>query len=192
MACRGEKNVSIEWIFSEISDFTTSEQLTATYSSTETGLSWLELHNYKEGYYQCQIGNGSSFYIFVFDQSSTSKFITFNLDSFEVFMLLFHFVVTIHNFEDNLQLVPFTAGSTVAMLYYSHNDIQANIPDGEIHWTTDVVVKGEEWVYSTEYTNPADLNTVFSNVGAGVHILSCFYRMSPVTLLGNITVRIER
>ena len=95
MACRGEKNVSIEWIFSEISDFTTSEQLTATYSSTETGLSWLELHNYKEGYYQCQIGNGSSFYIFVFDQSSTSKFITFNLDSFEVFMLLFHFVSTI-------------------------------------------------------------------------------------------------
>ena len=61
--------------------------------------------------------NGSSFHIFVFDQSSTSKFITFDLDSFEVFMVLFHFVVTIHNFEDNLQLVPFTAGSTVAMLY---------------------------------------------------------------------------
>ena len=174
-----------------MSDFTTSEQLTATYSSTETGLSWLELHNYKEGYYQCQIGNDSSFYIFVFDQSSTSKFTTFDLDSFEVSMLLFHFVVTIYNFEDNLQLVPFTAGSTAAMLYYSHNNFQANIPDGEIHWTTEVVVDGEERVYSTEYTNPADLNSLFSSVGAGVHILSCFYRMSPVTLLGNIQLELK-
>ena len=61
----------------------------------------------------------------------------------------------------------------------------------KIHWTSDVVVEGEEWVYSTEYTNPADLNTVFSNVGAGVHILSCFYRMSPVTLLGKLQLELK-
>ncbi|KAI6653670.1 Von Willebrand factor D and EGF domain-containing protein-like, partial [Oopsacas minuta] len=54
LAYGGEENIAITWIFSENSDLSDSEVLTATYSSTETGLSWLAVDISKQGYYHCQ------------------------------------------------------------------------------------------------------------------------------------------
>ena len=83
-------------------------------------------------------------------------------------------------------------GSSVSWLYYSSSAItQTSVSDSDIHWTLDTVIDGDDRVYSTEYSNPADLNTVFSNVGGGVHEFSCFYRMSPVTLLGSLQLALK-
>ena len=78
-------------------------------------------------------------------------------------------------------------GSTTSILFYS----QSNVPDNSLRWTTDTVSNGDNQQYSVEYTNPVDLSVVFSDAGTGVSILSCFYRMSPVTLLGSIQITIR-
>ena len=77
-------------------------------------------------------------------------------------------------------------------LYHPFSEVtQASISDSDIHWTNDVVVDGEDKVYTFEYSNPADLKTVFSNAGGGVHTFSCYYRMSPVTLLGSLQLALK-
>ena len=96
-------------------------------------------------------------------------------------------VVEITNFDSPSRQVNYTAGSTNSMLYYSH----ANIPDSSLRWTTDTVTNGADTQYSIEYPNPVLLSRVFSEVGAGVHTFSCFYRMSPVTLLGSLQLVIR-
>ena len=78
-------------------------------------------------------------------------------------------------------------GSTTSILYHS----QSSVPDNSLRWTTDIVSNGDNQQYSVEYTNPVDLSFVFSDTGAGVHRLSCFYRMSPVTLLGSLQIAIR-
>ena len=96
-------------------------------------------------------------------------------------------LVTIDSLADPLQQVNFTMDSSVSMLYYpSSAIIQASISDSDIHWTNVLVQNGEDKVFPLEYPNPADLNRIFSNVGGGIHTLSCFYRLSPVTLLGSL------
>ena len=96
-------------------------------------------------------------------------------------------LVQIDSLDDPLQQVNFTVDSPVSLLYYPSSAIRQNsVSHRDIHWTTDTVIDGEEKSYSSEYSNPADLNTVFSTVGGGVHTFSCFYRMSPVTLLGSL------
>ena len=78
------------------------------------------------------------------------------------------------------------------MLYYPSSAItQASVSDSDIHWTNDVVISGEDKEYSQEYPNPADLKTVFSNVGGGIQTFSCFYRMSPVTLVGSVQLALK-
>ena len=93
-------------------------------------------------------------------------------------------LVTIDKLADPLQQVNFTMDSSVSMLYYPSTEVtQASVSDNDIHWTNEKV--GEEKLYAIEYPNPADLNAVFSNVGGGIRTFSCFYKMSPVTLLGS-------
>ena len=80
----------------------------------------------------------------------------------------------------------------MSWLYYPSSAVtQASISDNDIHWTNDVVVNGEDKVYSLEYPNPADLSTFLSDVGGGVHTFSCFYRMSLVTLLGSLQLALK-
>ena len=74
LACGGQENNVITWRFSEYSNLSSHEDLTATYSSTETGLSWLDVNNTKQGYYQCQI-NSSSYTVGVYDTSVTTGMI---------------------------------------------------------------------------------------------------------------------
>ena len=79
----------------------------------------------------------------------------------------------------------------MSWLYFPSSVItRASISDKDILWTTDVVVVGDK-MFNKEYPNPADMNTVFSNVGGGVHTFSCFYRMSPVTLLGSLQLGLK-
>ena len=71
LVCGGQENDVITWKFSENSDLTSHEDLTATYSNTGIGSSWLNVENTKQGYYQCQIS--SSFYtVGVYDTSVTT------------------------------------------------------------------------------------------------------------------------
>ena len=71
LACGGKENDVITWRFSENSDLSSHEDLTATYSSTETGLSWLGVDKIKQGYYQCQISS-SSYTVGVYDTYVTT------------------------------------------------------------------------------------------------------------------------
>ena len=71
LACGGEENDVITWKFSQNSDLSTHQDLTSTYSSMETGLSWLDVDNTKQGYYQCQISS-SSYTVGVYDTSVTT------------------------------------------------------------------------------------------------------------------------
>ena len=96
-------------------------------------------------------------------------------------------LVVIQNFDSPTQQVNYTAGDTSSTLYYS----QASIPDSSLRWTTDTVTDGADTQYSIEYPNPVLLSRVFSDVGGGVHTLSCFYRMSPVSLVGSLMLIIR-
>ena len=78
-------------------------------------------------------------------------------------------------------------GSTTSILFYS----QSNVQDNSLRWTTDTVSNGDNQQYSVEYTNPVDLRVLLSDNGTGVSILRCFYRMSPVTLLGSLLIFIK-
>ena len=98
----------------------------------------------------------------------------------------------VESFNDPLQLVNFTVDSPVSFLYYPSSSIaHASVTDSDINWTNNVVVSGEDKVYSQQYPNPADLKTVFSKVGGGLQTFSCFYRMSPVTLLGSVQLALK-
>ena len=80
----------------------------------------------------------------------------------------------------------------MSMLYHPSSAVgQTSVSHRDIHWTTDTAIDGEEKSYSFEYSNPVDLNTVFSNVGGGVHTFSCFYRMSHVTLLESLQLALK-
>ena len=79
LACGGGENSTISWEFIQISGFVTSEELIATYSSSETGLSWLEVDNSKQGYYQCLIDDVVKYTIGLFDQTTTTGIIEFSL-----------------------------------------------------------------------------------------------------------------
>ena len=35
------------------------------------------------------------------------------------------------------------------------------------------------------------MSVVYSDIGAGLHVISCFYRMSPVNSLGSINLAIK-
>ena len=98
----------------------------------------------------------------------------------------------VKSFDDPLQQINFTVDSPVSLLYYPSSSItQVSVTDSDIHWTNDVVVSGEDKLYLQEYPNPADLNSVFSNVGGGLQTFSCFYRMSPVALLGTLQIALK-
>ena len=97
----------------------------------------------------------------------------------------------VESFNDPLQQVNFTVDSPMSLLYYPSSSItQDSVSDSDIHWTNDVVVSGEDKEYS-QYPNPADLKTVFSNAGGGVQTFSCFYKMSPVTLVGSVQLALK-
>ena len=82
--------------------------------------------------------------------------------------------------------------SALSHLYYPSSEItQVSVSDSDIQWTNDVVKSGDDKVYTPEYPNPVDLNTVFSNVGGGLQTFSCFYRMSPVYLLGSVQLALR-
>ncbi|KAI6661278.1 Receptor-type tyrosine-protein phosphatase epsilon-like [Oopsacas minuta] len=96
-------------------------------------------------------------------------------------------IVEISSFDNPSQQVDYILGSTISMLYYS-DDI---IADSDILWTTDDAEDGDILTYSAEYQNPVLLIVVFNDVGAGIHTVSCFYRMSPVTLLGSVQLSLK-
>ena len=54
-----------------------------------------------------------------------------------------------------------------------------------------MVSNGDIQQYSVEYPNPVNLSEVFYNVGAGLWKISCFYRLSPVTLLGSLQLAMK-
>ena len=86
LACGGQNNDVITWKFSENSDLSSHEDLNATYSSMETGLSWLDVDNTKQGYYQCQISS-SSYTVGVYDTSVTTGNCSIVMNSIVVYYL---------------------------------------------------------------------------------------------------------
>ena len=73
LACKGDMNsASITWHYSVNADQSSSEVLTATYMSTQTGVSWLSVNNTKQGYYQCYIDSTNRYTVGVYDTQKTT------------------------------------------------------------------------------------------------------------------------
>ena len=95
------------------------------------------------------------------------------------------FVVTLNDFDKTIN---FTAGAP-SVIYYDNTN--PAIEDSSIRWTTEEVQNAGNIMYSPEFDNPVSLNSVFNAVGTGNKELYCFYRMSPATSLGSITLDIR-
>ena len=76
LACKRVINSAvIAWQYSINADLSSSEVLTATYMSTQTGVSWLSVDNTKQGYYQCYIDSTNRYTVGVYDtQKTTGKY----------------------------------------------------------------------------------------------------------------------
>ncbi|KAI6658181.1 Macrophage mannose receptor 1-like [Oopsacas minuta] len=68
LVCGGLSD-EIIWRFAENAEFTNSEELIATHSNTESGLSWLAINISKQGYYQCRLTAAFSHTIGLYDLS---------------------------------------------------------------------------------------------------------------------------
>ena len=77
--------------------------------------------------------------------------------------------------------------SASVFLYYSF----PNVPDVTLLWTSESVSDGDTSINDVEFPNPAQLDLVFSQVGTGLIEFTCFYRMSPVTVLGSLQLDIR-
>ena len=180
------KTDRVRWYYrtyysNEVIDKTSSSIFAVT-----NGMSSLRVNSNQPGYYSCVINTNISYTIHLADGASIGKLcdggkFVYCSDIYPIF------VVKILNFNSPTQQVNYTAGDLNSMLYYSH----VNILDSSLRWTTDKVTDGTDKQYSNEYRNPVLLSRVFSDVGAGVHTFSCFYRMSPVTLVGSLQLVIR-
>ena len=81
--------------------------------------------------------------------------------------------------------INYTVGS-IQILYYSNDDFKESTK-----WIPDNVKDGETDPYSIEFPNPVEMSTVFSAIGTGVHTMTAFYRMGPVTIIGSVELTIK-
>ena len=72
LVCKDVNSGAITWQYSINADLSSSEVLTATYMSTQTGVSWLAVDNTKQGYYQCQIDSTSRYTVGVYNRQKTT------------------------------------------------------------------------------------------------------------------------
>ena len=73
LACEKDVNsAAITWRYSIRADLSSIEVLTATYMSTQTGVSWLSVENTKQGYYQCYIDSTNRYTVGVYDTQKTT------------------------------------------------------------------------------------------------------------------------
>ena len=82
-------------------------------------------------------------------------------------------------------LFNYTVGSTQILLYPNDNVKES------IKWTPEEVQDGDTKQYNLEFPNPVEFSTVFSAIGTGVHTMTAYYRMSPVTLIGSVELAIK-
>ena len=73
LACKDDVNSgSTTWHYSTNADLSSSEVLAATYTSTQTGVSWLAVNNTKQGYYQCRINSTNKYTVGVYNTLNTT------------------------------------------------------------------------------------------------------------------------
>ena len=73
LICKGDANSApIIWHYSINANLLPSVQQTATYMSTETGVSWLSVDNAKQGYHQCQIDGTHKYTVGVYNNEETT------------------------------------------------------------------------------------------------------------------------
>ena len=52
-------------------------------------------------------------------------------------------------------------------------------------------VSADSTSFLKEYLNPVNINKVFNDFGSGAHKLSCFYRESPITIVGSLALNLR-
>ena len=85
----------------------------------------------------------------------------------------------------NTPILNYIVGS-IQILYYPNDDFKESTK-----WTPDDVKDGDSDPYSIEFPNPVEISTVFSAIGTGVHTMTAFDRMRPVTLIGSVELTIK-
>ena len=101
-----------------------------------------------------------------------------------VILILTAFVGDLMNLNTPIPL-NYIIGS-IQILYHPNDGFKESTK-----WTSDNVKDGETKTYDNEFPNPVEISTVFSVIGTGVHSMTAFYRMSPVTLLGSVELAIK-
>ena len=107
-------------------------------------------------------------------------------NKYQIYHCIF-FPVEITRFKDPPPQIDYTVGSSISMIYYSNTSLSSS----ELFWTTNLVVDDDTSGYHFEYRNPVHLGTVFSDVGAGVHTLTCSFYTSLIKVLGGLQVTIR-
>ena len=74
----------------------------------------------------------------------------------------------------------FTIGEPLE--YYYRDE---NIPITAVRWGIDPSDNEDR---DREFYNPVSINDVFNSIGSGAILLSCFYRQSPVTIVGDTSI----
>ena len=107
-------------------------------------------------------------------------------NKYQIYHCIF-FPVEVTRFEDPPPQIDYTVGSSISMIYYSNTSVS----NSELFWTTNSFVDGNSSGYLYEYRNPVHLDTVFSDIGAGVHTLTCSSYTSLIKVLGSLQVTIR-
>ena len=84
--------------------------------------------------------------------------------------------------DDN---VTYIKGDSLTLFY--HNP---NVSLFSIHWTTDRVKNGDTDTI-LEFYNNIDISDVFAQLGSGAYTFSCFYRQSPITVVGSLNLNMK-
>ncbi|KAI6650360.1 hypothetical protein LOD99_6037 [Oopsacas minuta] len=82
---------------------------------------------------------------------------------------------------ETAKTIDYILGEPLMLYYYD-----VNIPITAIRWGVEVGSTELE-----EFLNPVDVNEVFAKFGSGAYKFRCFYRQSPITNVGNISLNMK-
>ena len=83
------------------------------------------------------------------------------------------------------QNINFVVGQNLVLFFQN-----VNISVQAIRWGIGAV-SADSTSFLKEYLNPVNINKVFNDFVSGAYELSCFYRESPITIVGSLALNLR-
>ena len=97
---------------------------------------------------------------------------------------MFEFIVALTDLQTSKE-VNLVSGQQLELFYQNENVSVLSIRWGIGKGTSD----GSTFL--KEYLNPVSISKIFNGFGSGAYSLYCFYRQSPITVIGNIALNLK-